>query len=100
MRGKAKVYGIGDCFGGWSEAMSGALFAEENGTLTVTVPADGELRMYAASSIATSDWWTREFIILDGKIAYRGNGGDQTRVPVTAGQKVTLNFNAGTGTIE
>ena len=97
---KAKVYGIGDCFGGWSEAMSGALFAEENGTLTVTVPADGELRMYAASSIATSDWWTREFIILDGKIAYRGNGGDQTRVPVTAGQKVTLNFNAGTGTIE
>ena len=97
---KAKVYGIGECFGGWNEAMSGALFAEENGTLTVTVPADGELRIYAASSIATSDWWTREFIILDGQIAYRGNGGDQTRVPVTAGQKVTLNFNAGTGTIE
>ena len=36
--------------------------------------------MYAASSIATSDWWTREFIILDGKIVYRGKGDDQERV--------------------
>ena len=35
-----------------------------------------------------------------GKIAYRGNGGDQTRVSVAAGAKVTLDFNAGTGVIE
>jgi hypothetical protein len=41
-----------------------------------------------------------EFIILDGKIEYRGTGGDQTRVPVAAGKTVTLDFNAGTGTIE
>ena len=97
---KAKVYGIGDCFGGWDPAMEAALFTEADGKLSATVAAAGELRMYAASSIATSDWWTREFIILDGKIAYRGNGGDQERVSVTAGQKVTLDFNAGTGTIE
>ena len=97
---KAKVYGIGDCFGGWDQGMETALFAEADGKLSATVAAAGELRMYAASSIATSDWWTREFIILDGKIAYRGNGGDQERVSVTAGQKVTLDFNAGTGTIE
>jgi hypothetical protein len=96
----AKVYGIGDCFGGWSEAMSGALFANADGKVSITVPTAGELRMYAASSIATSDWWTREFIILDGKIAYRGNGGDQTRVSVAAGAKVTLDFNTGTGVIE
>ena len=95
----AKVYGIGNCFGDWVEGMENALFTAEGGKLTATVAADGELRMYAASSAATSDWWTREFIILDGKIAYRGNGGDQERVSVKAGDKVTLDFNAGTGTI-
>ena len=97
---RAKVYGIGGCFGGWNEAIETALFTEADGKLSLTVAASGELRIYAASSIATSDWWTREFIILDGKIAYRGNGGDQERVNVSAGQKVTLDFNAGTGTIE
>ena len=96
----AKVYGIGDCFGGWDQGMEGALFANADGKVSATVAADGELRMYAASSIATSDWWTREFIVLDGKIAYRGNGGDQERVSVKAGQKVTLDFNAGIGVIE
>ncbi|MBO6082163.1 MAG: SusF/SusE family outer membrane protein, partial [Bacteroidales bacterium] len=97
---KAQVYGIGDCFGGWDQGMADALFVEQDGKLVGTVKADGELRMYAASSIATSDWWTREFIILDGKIVYRGNGDDQERVRVNAGSKVTLDFNAGTGTIE
>ncbi|MBR2227394.1 MAG: SusF/SusE family outer membrane protein [Bacteroidales bacterium] len=96
----AKVYGMGNCFGGWDEGMADALFTEADGKLTGTVKADGELRLYAASSIATSAWWTREFIILDGKIAYRGNGDDQERVNVTAGSTVTLDFNAGTGTIE
>ena len=96
----AKVYGIGNCFGGWDEAMEGALFTAADGKLSITVPNADELRLYAASSIATTAWWTREFIILDGKIAYRGNGGDQTRVSVAAGAKVTLDFNAGTGVIE
>ncbi|MBQ6283163.1 MAG: SusF/SusE family outer membrane protein [Bacteroidales bacterium] len=97
---KAKVYGIGGCFGGWDEAMEGALFAEKDGKLTVTVPTAGEIRMYAASSAATSDWWTREFVFFDGKIAYRGNGGDQDRVTVEAGKTVTLDFNAGTAVVE
>ena len=97
---RAQVYGIGDCFGGWNEGMADALFTEAEGKLTGTVKTDGELRLYAASAAATSDWWTREFIILDGKIAYRGNGGDQERVSVKAGAKVTLDFNAGTGVIE
>ena len=96
----AKVYGIGNCFGGWDEAMEGALFTAADGKLSITVPNADELRLYAASSIATTAWWTREFIILDGKIAYRGNGGDQERVKVAAGAKVTLDFNAGTGVIE
>jgi hypothetical protein len=80
--------------------MADALFTEKDGMLTGTVKNDGDLRLYAASSAATSDWWTREFIILDGQIAYRGNGDDQPRVNVKAGAKVTLDFNAGTGVIE
>ena len=97
---KAKVYGIGDCFGGWSENMETALFTEVDGKLVGTTAAAGEIRLYAASSIATSDWWTREFVFFDGVIAYRGNGGDQERVAVEAGKKVTLDFNAGTATVE
>jgi hypothetical protein len=96
----ARVYGIGNAFGGWDEAMEAAQFKAADGKLSATTSAAGELRMYVASSISTTEWWTREFIILDGKIAYRGNGGDQERVNVTAGQKVTLDFNAGTGVIE
>jgi len=38
-----------------------------------------------------------EFIVLDGKIVYRGNGGDQERVSVSEGQKAYLNFTDGTG---
>lgn len=93
----AKVYGIGDCFGGWDENL--VLFSIAGQTATSIIKNAGELRMYAASSIATSDWWTREFIILNGKIVYRGNGGDQERVQVAAGKTVTLDFKAGTGSI-
>ena len=94
------MFGMGDAFGGWTEGMDAALFKAADGKLSATTTGAGELRMYVASSISTSDWWTREFVILNGKIAYRGAGGDQERVPVTAGQKVTLDFNAGTGVIE
>ena len=95
----ARIYGIGDCFGGWNEEMSGALFAAADGKVSQTVTNDGNVRMYVASAIATSPWWTREFNVFDGKIVYRGAGGDQDAVPVKAGDKVTLDFNAGTGTI-
>ena len=96
---RAKVYGMGNCFGDWVEGMPDALFTESDGKLTGTVLADGEVRMYAASSIATSDWWTREFIVLGGQIVCRGNGPDQERVQAKAGDKVILDFNAGTGSI-
>jgi hypothetical protein len=56
--------------------------------------------MYAESTAATSDWWTREFNVFEGKIEYRGNGGDQPAVAVTAGQVVTLNFADNTGSIQ
>jgi hypothetical protein len=54
--------------------------------------------MYTA--VEGADWWRTEYIVLDGKIVYRGNGNDQERVAVTAGQTVTLDFNAGTGSIK
>ena len=96
----ARIYGIGSCFGGWNEGMEAALFKADGKTLKATTSGEGEVRMYAASSIATSDWWTREFVFFDGKIAYRGNGGDQDRVTVLNGQEITLDFNAGTATVE
>lgn len=98
----AAVYGIGDCFGGWDAKMEAAKFAvsEDGKALTMTVPADGNLRIYAESTAATSDWWTREFNVFEGKIEYRGNGGDQPAVAVTAGQVVTLNFADNTGSIQ
>lgn len=99
----ARVYGIGNCFGGWDAAMEGALFQADGKTLKATATADGELRMYVESSISNSGWWTREFIILDGKIDYRGDDegqGDQARVNVKNGQEIVLDFNAGTGEIK
>ena len=94
----AKVYGIGGCFGGWE---NGAPFTvTDNGMATITTANAGELRMYASASCYDVAFWQMEFIILDGKIVYRGKGDDQERVPCTAGQKVSLDFNAGTGAIE
>lgn len=51
--------------------------------------------------IPNADWWKAEFIVYDKKIAYRGNGGDQTpRVAGVVGQKVYLNFTKETGEIK
>lgn len=51
--------------------------------------------------IPNADWWKSEFIVYDKKIAYRGNGGDQTpRVAGAIGQKVYLNFTKETGEIK
>lgn len=46
------------------------------------------------------DWWKSEFMVFDGKLEYRGAGGDQNRIPVTAGQKLYINFTNDTGKIE
>ncbi len=98
----ARVFGIGPCFGGYTTAMDEALFKADGKQLKLTALSGGELRMYVESAISNSDWWTREFIILDGKIDYRGDDegqGDQTRVSILQNQVITLDFNAGTGSI-
>ena len=96
----ARVYGIGDCFGSWDSA--NYPFEVQGQTMTRTTVGNGELRIYAASDISPvgGDWWRMEFVIIDGKIAYRGTGGDQTRVAVEAGKTVVLDFNAGIGSFE
>jgi hypothetical protein len=94
----AQVYGMGDCFGGWTTGQYP--FTPDGTAAKITATAGGELRMYATSSATSADWWQMEFIIIDGKIEYRGAGDDQQRVNVDAGKVVTLDFNAGTGTIE
>ncbi len=106
----AKIYGIGNAFGSWTEGAHPFTVAAD-GTVSISVvntvdgsDADdqGGLRMYAAFSGAEAGtWWTREFIVKEGKIVYRGGGDDQKPwVAVNAGQTVTLDFNAGTGSIQ
>ena len=92
----ATVYGMGNCFGGWS---AGVPFTQNaDGTVSATVTAGGELRMYTQTSKFAADWWKMEFIFFeDGKIQYRGNGGDQARFNVTEGATVTLDFSKGNG---
>ncbi len=96
------VYLMGDAANaGWS--------IDKTGLFTVPEAADGEFvspgfakdaELRICISITEKDWWRTEFMILDGSIEYRGNGGDQERVNVTAGQKAYLNFKDGTGRIE
>ena len=95
----AKIYGIGDAFGGWDEATHEFTAGQ---TATIATTAAGNLRMYALepTGAPAADWWQMEFNIFDGKIEYRAGGNDQAAVPVTAGQTVTLDFNAGTGSIQ
>lgn len=105
-----KVWLMGPCIGddSWGEENAAGLFTApadaggqfESPAFTNGVPGgngDG-VRIYV--KVPGFDWWKSEFIILDGKIAYRGQGGDQERVAGKAGQKVYLNFVKGTGEIK
>jgi hypothetical protein len=87
--------------GGWDSSIATDAFTVDNANkVLVSKPfaKDAELRICVVRP--GIDWWRLEFIVLNGKIAYRGNGGDQERVNVTAGGKISLNFDAGTGNIE
>jgi hypothetical protein len=91
---------MGDVFGSWDEGKYP--FTAADGKFTATAASAGALRMYAKSTFAaaTGNWWHREFNIYDGKIVYRAGGNDQAAVNVTAGQTISLDFNAGTGSIK
>ena len=78
------------------EFVSPAFLAGVSGGKTSDDPG---VRAYV--KIPGYDWWKSEFIIYDGKIAYRSTGGDQTpRVAGKVGQQLHLNFAKGTGEIK
>ena len=94
----ARVYGTGDCFGGWGDEKEENLMTADGKTLKITIPTAANFRAFVGSDIATSSWWTREFNVIDGKLVYR-TGDELASVPVLKGQVVTIDFNALTGTI-
>jgi hypothetical protein len=97
----AKVYGMGDAFGGWTKDTPANLFSTDNTAKTLTSPAvsaAGNLRMYA-SHPWIGDWWHAEFNVYGTEIQYRNDGGDQTAVPGTVGKIITLHFDDNTGSI-
>ncbi|NDV82853.1 DUF5115 domain-containing protein [Bacteroides sp. 51] len=90
--------------GGWSDIAT-------NPADIFTIPADASGEFVSPAFVASDDlrmaialpgidWWKTEFNIFDGKIEYRGKGGDQAAVPVIAGQKAYLNFGSDTGRIQ
>lgn len=96
------VYLIGDSVGSWDAAKAENKFTVGSDiSITKSLVADKELRMHVAASTLACDWWQAEFMILDGKIAYRGTGNDQDRVKTNGGNTtISLDFKAGTGTIK
>jgi hypothetical protein len=99
---EAEVYLIGDAVGAWDAAVPANKFTVDNTNEVITITKDlsaANLRMNAWHKWHY-DWWQHEFNIIGGNIEYRGTGGDQVAVPVTAGSAViSLNFKTGTGTI-
>ena len=73
------------------EFVSPAFVGASNGS-------DGGVRI--AIALEGIDWWKTEFMVFDGKIEFRGNGGDQPQKPGEVGQRVYLKFADGTGRIE
>lgn len=95
------VYLTGDPSGGYDVFDETRLFKVPAGLGEFESPAfvaDGELRICV--KLENEDWWHTEFVVLKGKLEYRGAGGDQERVNVKAGQKVLLNFTESTGKIQ
>lgn len=95
------VYLIGNTAGEWNIADSHKFTvpATDNGDfVSPEFAASDEVRICV--NFGGYDWWKTEFIVLDGKINYRGNGNDQSRVVVTAGQKAYLNFTTGEGSFK
>ena len=95
---EAQIYGQGDAFGGWDGYLQKV--EGDKAVLEPTATAD-DLRMFAGgAAFGNIDWWKHEFKLVNGKIVYRLGDEIAEKTPVQAGQKITLDFNAGTGTIQ
>ena len=95
----------------WSKDCEAAYFTAEDGKLSITAVADGNIRSFVKSALITSgvndknepyyDWWHAEFVPGENNtIAFREGGDNPADVAITAGQVLTYDFNAGTATIE
>ena len=96
------VYLIGNTAGSW-DVKAANLFsvpASKDGEfVSPAFVAEDDIRVCVHPKEAI-EWWRMEFIVLDGKIVFRGNDGDQERVKGQTGQKLYLNFTEGTGSIK
>jgi len=99
----AKVYGLGDCFGGFTAIDAAAnLFTTNLTAYTLTSPAfiaAGNVRMYVSHPWIPT-WWNAEFNVYGTAIQYRNDGSDQVAVPGVLGKKATLHFDDNTGSIQ
>ena len=101
----AEVYLMGPTIdASWGENLEAAKFTTpETADGEFVSPAftgAGEIRAYVSVPELVGNWWKAEFMVFDGKIVYRGNGGDQERIQGEVGQKLYLNFTTITGHIE
>lgn len=100
----AVIVGMDAPFGNpsWSMDEAAAVYSiDANGIASYVVKADGNMRTFVKSSMITGgDWWHAEFVIKDGKIVYRGNGGDPEAIALKAGQTVSFDFNNEAGSIK
>ncbi len=105
-----KVHLIGATIGNkWDAPVADGQFTVDNANEVITITkalSAGELRMHVwhkwfpLQTPQAVSWWQAEFIILNNKIKFRGTGGDQERVNLTAGTyKIDLNFKTGAGSI-
>lgn len=104
---KPEVYMIGDVTGvpwtprteGWHLEVPTTADGEfVSPAFVAASSADGGTRVYCP--IEGHDPWHSEFMVFDGKIKYRGTGGDQDRVSGSVGQRLYLNFSNDTGSIK
>ena len=103
-----ELYLMGPCMGdgNWSSYVEEYKFPVPSGNTEFVSPAftvttagaEGDcVRAYIRTGLG--DWWQSEFIVIDGKINYRGAGDDQERVGGNAGQHLYLNFSTDAGRI-
>ncbi len=93
-------YVIGDCAaGGWDNQLADAdKFVLQGDSYVSPALNAGALRI--CIKLEGCDWWQTEFNIFDGKIVYRGKGGDQESIQAAEGKKAYLKFSDDTGRIE
>ena len=108
---QAEVYLCGNSMGEWGFIEAGKFTAPEGDGEWVSPAAKGSGEARMCVKVPDAEWWMTEFTLLDGAtVFYREtdnllNGwgedkGSNYSVQLSAGQKVHINFSAGTGFVE